>query len=102
MHEIKEELRQFIVSEFLSGGQAPDGQENGGSQTGRISGASLKEDTALQTSGVLDSVAMLRLAHFVEERYGIDVQAHEMSVENFDSVASIAAFIESKRGAATA
>jgi acyl carrier protein len=100
MENIKEELRQFIISEFLPGGQTTEG--NGGSRTGRISGANLNDDTSLQTSGILDSTAMLRLVNFVEERYGIEVQAHETGVDNFDSIDGIAAFVESKRGAATA
>jgi acyl carrier protein len=100
MENIKEELRQFIISEFLPDGQTPQG--NGGSGTGRISGANLNDDTPLQTSGILDSTAMLRVVNFVEERYGIEVRAHEMGVENFDSIDAIAAFVESKGGAATA
>jgi acyl carrier protein len=102
MELIKEELRQFIISEFLPGGQPPDRQGNGNSQTGRISGANLKDDTPLQTSGILDSAGMLRLVNFVEGRYGIEVQVYETDVDNFDSIDRIAAFIESKRGAATA
>jgi acyl carrier protein len=101
MENIKEELRQFIISEFF-GGQSPDPQGNGGSRTGRISGANLNDDTPLQTSGILDSTAMLRLVNFVEERYGIEVRAHETGVDNFDSIDGIAAFVESKRDAATA
>ena len=100
MENIKEELRQFIVSEFLPDGQSAQG--NGGSPTGRISGANLNDDTPLQTSGILDSTAMLHVVNFVEERYGIEVRAHEMGVENFDSIDAIAAFVESKGGAATA
>jgi acyl carrier protein len=99
MENIKEELRQFIISEFLPDGQTPQGN---GSGPGRISGANLNDDTQLQTSGILDSTAMLRVVNFVEERYGIEVRAHEMGVENFDSIEAIAAFVESKGGAATA
>jgi acyl carrier protein len=97
MENIKEELRQFIISEFLPDGQTPQGN---GSQTGRISGANLNDDTPLQTSGILDSTAMLRVVNFVEERYGIEVRAHEVGVDNFDSIDAIAAFVESKGGAA--
>jgi acyl carrier protein len=86
MDDIKEELRQYIISEFLPGEQS----------------SNLRDDTPLRTSGILDSVATLRLVNFVEERYGIEVQAHETGVENFDCIDSIAAFVESKRGAATA
>jgi acyl carrier protein len=58
----------------------------------------LRDDTPLRTSGILDSVATLRLVSFVEERYGIEVEAHEASVENFDRIDSIATLIQSKGG----
>jgi acyl carrier protein len=86
MEDIKEDLRQYIISEFLPG-EKP---------------SNLKDDTPLRTTGILDSVATLRLVTFVEERYGIEVQAHETGVENFDRIDSIAAFVKSKREAATA
>jgi acyl carrier protein len=78
---MKEEIRQFILTEFLPG-EKP---------------ANLRDDTPLRTSGVLDSVATLRLVTFVEERFGVQVEAHEASVENFDSIDAIAAFILSKK-----
>jgi acyl carrier protein len=84
MDQIKEDLRQFILAEFLPG-EKP---------------ANLKDDTSLRSSGILDSVATLKTVTFVEERYGIEVEAHEASVENFDSIESIASFVQSKKGAA--
>jgi acyl carrier protein len=84
MDNIKEEIRQYILSEFLPG-EKP---------------SNLRDDTPLRTSGILDSVATLRLVSFVEERYGIEVEAHEAGVENFDRIDSIASFIASKGGAA--
>ena len=84
MDNIKEDLRQYILGEFLPGEKA----------------SNLGDDTPLRTSGILDSIATLRLVSFVEERYGIEVEAHEASVENFDSIDNIAAFIGSKRPSA--
>lgn len=81
---MKEEIRQYILSEFLPGEKA----------------SNLKDDTPLRTSGILDSVATLRLVTFVEERYGIEVEAYEAGVDNFDTINSIAAFVQSKRVAA--
>ncbi len=78
---IKEQIRQYILSEFLPG-ESP---------------ANLKDDTPMRTSGVLDSMATLQLVTFVEERFGIEVEAREAGVNNFDSVNSIAAFVERKR-----
>lgn len=82
MDNIKEELRQHILTEFLPGEKA----------------SNLKDDTPLRTSGILDSVATLKLVTFVEEQYGIEVEAHEAGVENFDTIDSIAALVQSKKG----
>ena len=77
---MEDRIRQFILTEFLP----------------REKPENLHNDTPLRTSGVLDSVATLRLVTFVEAQFGIRVEAHEASVENFDSVDSIAAFVKSK------
>ncbi|HWF90763.1 MAG TPA: acyl carrier protein [Terriglobales bacterium] len=81
--DIKEQVRQYILAEFLPG-ESPD---------------NLKDDTALRTSGVLDSMATLQVVTFVEQHFGIEVEAHEAGVENFDSLNSIAAFVIQKKGA---
>jgi acyl carrier protein len=80
-HNIKEQVRQFILKEFLPG-ESP---------------ANLTDDTPLRTSGVLDSMATLQVVTFVEEHFGIEVEAHEAGVENFDSLNSIAAFVTQKK-----
>ncbi|MBZ5645614.1 MAG: acyl carrier protein [Acidobacteriia bacterium] len=80
MDTTKEEIRQYILSEFLPG-ERP---------------ANLRDDTPLRTSGILDSITTLRLVTFVEERFKITVEAYEASVENFDTINSIAAFIQTK------
>ena len=82
MHNVKEEIRQYILSEFLPG-EKP---------------ANLRDDTPLRSSGILDSVATLRLVSFIEEHFGIEMEAHEASVENFDRIDSIATLIQSKGG----
>jgi acyl carrier protein len=80
--DIKEVLRQFILAEFLPGESANN----------------LKDDTPLRTSGVLDSMATLRLVSYVEEHFGIEVEAHEAGIENFDRISDIEALILSKKG----
>ena len=80
---IKEQLRRYILAEFLPG-ESP---------------SNLKDDTLLRTSGILDSMATLQVVTFVEEHFGIEVEAHEAGVENFDSLNSIAAFVEQKKAA---
>jgi len=79
MDKIKQQVRQF-VSEIL-----PDGKMS-----------NVGDDTPLRTSGILDSMGLLRLVSLVEERFGIEVEAYEASIENFDRIDDIAAFVERK------
>jgi acyl carrier protein len=81
---LKEEIRRYILSEFLPG-ELP---------------SNLQDDTPLQTSGVLDSVATLQLASFIQKHYGIKLEAHEAG-EEFDSIDSIVSVIRSKGGHAS-
>lgn len=82
MNEMKQQIRQFI-SELL-----PEGKS-----------ANLRDDTPLRTSGLVDSMAMLRIVSFLEEKFGIEVDAYEASVENFDRIDDIAAFVQRKLAA---
>jgi acyl carrier protein len=82
MDDIKERLRQFILSKYLPGESA----------------ANLADDTPLQTSGVLDSLATLGLVTFVEQEFGIEMEAHETGIDNFNRIEDIAALVERKRG----
>jgi acyl carrier protein len=81
MGELKEEIRQFILANFLVG-EDP---------------ANLKDDTPLLDGGILNSHATLMLVMFLEEKYGIQVEAHETSNDNFDSIDRIASFVQAKR-----
>ncbi len=81
MGNAKEEIRQYILSQFLPGERS----------------ANLQDDTPLLTSGIVDSVGMLRMIGFIEQRFGFEVDAHDATVENFERIQDIAAFIESKR-----
>jgi acyl carrier protein len=83
MSDVKQKLHNFILTEFLPG-ESP---------------GNLRDDTPLRTSGILDSLATLRLVSFVEEQFGIAVEAHEAGVENFDRIADIAAFVAVKQAA---
>lgn len=81
MNDIADAVRDFILTHYLPG-ESP---------------ANLRDDMPLRTSGILDSLATLALISFIEERYGIEVQAHETGMDNFDRIADIAAFVERKR-----
>jgi acyl carrier protein len=77
MDEVKETIRQFILSTYLPG-EPHD---------------SLRDDTPLQTSGILDSLATEGLASFIHERYGIELDVYETSIERFNRIEDIAASV---------
>jgi acyl carrier protein len=79
--EIKQALSQFILQEFLPG---EDPNE-------------LTETTPLITGGVLDSIATLKLVLFLEERYGVSFEAHEVDPEHMDTIADITKLVMSKK-----
>lgn len=83
LDSMKEEIRLYILSAILPG-EKP---------------SNLHYDTPLRTIGIVDSTSMLEIVSFVERRYGIDVEAYEASVENFDRIEDIAAFVQRKQGA---
>jgi acyl carrier protein len=53
--------------------------------------------TPLFSSGLLDSVAMLNVIAFVEERARIEVSAGDVTLENFDTPERITAYVSARR-----
>jgi len=56
----------------------------------------IEDDTLIFESGLLDSMGLLFLIEFLKEEFGITTKDDELVVENFESINSIVAFIESK------
>ena len=81
MSDVRDTVRQFILDEFLPG-EAPE---------------LLTDETPLVTSGILDSIATMKLAVFLEERFQVNLQAHEMSADHLNTVASIVELVSSKQ-----
>ncbi len=79
--EIRDVLHQYILREFLPGEDPSE----------------LTDDTPLITGGILDSISTLKLVVFIEERFGVTVEAYEAGVENLDSVAQIGRLITDKK-----
>jgi acyl carrier protein len=77
---IEETLREFIVREFLPAEDAAD----------------LTNSTPLLTSGILDSIATLKLVAFLEEKFSITMEAHETDAEYLDTIDSITQLVERK------
>ena len=79
--DIRGTVKQFILQEFLPG-EDP---------------AELTDSTPLITGGVLDSIGTVKLVMFLEERFGVTLQAHETDPDYLDTIASITSLIESKQ-----
>jgi acyl carrier protein len=84
MQEIRQTVHAYILGHFLPGEDPAD----------------LTDQTPLITGGILDSIRTLKLVVFLEDTFGVTVEAHEAGVDNLDSVGQIARLIEKKKSAA--
>ena len=60
-------------------------------------GVRLTDDESLLTSGVIDSLTMLDLVGFIEQRFGTPVNEDEMMPENFETINDLVRFLHNKR-----
>lgn len=77
---VVEALHEHILEELLPD-EAPD---------------VLTPETPLFDAGILDSVAALTLIEFIEDRFGVVLEAHELTLETFGSISAIAALVQEK------
>jgi acyl carrier protein len=59
----------------------------------------LADETPLLDSGILDSLSLLRLVVFLEERFGITMGDADLLPENFASVKTICAYLRARQPA---
>jgi acyl carrier protein len=74
-------IERFVLDELLYGG----GPEV------------LEPDDELISSGLLDSMALLRLIVFIEEQFGLSVEDGELMPENFQTISLIRNYVETKK-----
>ena len=79
MDEIEQEVGSYIARELLE-----DEEET------------LPPSTIL-TNGLLDSWAMMQLVFFLEETFDLTIEMDELVDEHFESIASVASFVQRKR-----
>jgi acyl carrier protein len=58
----------------------------------------LDSEESLLDSGIIDSLGLLRLIAFIEERLGIEVEDGEVVPDNFDSISAMYQFLKMKMG----
>jgi acyl carrier protein len=76
--ELERQLRDFIVSELLE--EAFHGQDP-------------------LAEGTVDSLGVEQLIEHVHETYGVELADEDVVYENFESLAALAALVDSKTGA---
>lgn len=75
--QVATEVRQFLADNFIL--------DEGGAGVGA--------DESLTQAGVLDSMGVLELIMFIEERFGLSVPDEDTLPENLDSIERIAGYI---------
>lgn len=80
LDNIKLELKKYIMEEFLPGEPVE----------------ALDDSMELISSGIIDSIATAKLVLFMEEKFKIEFQAHEVSVDYLNSINEIAATVSAK------
>jgi acyl carrier protein len=76
VNQLRQALRAALVTQF------------------RVDARSLQDDTALFSSGLIDSLSVMDLVCFVEREIGRQVPPAEVTLENFDSIDRIVGFAE--------
>ena len=81
MNDIKTQVRQYVLDNFLMGGDP-----------GRIT-----DDVSFIEKGIIDSTGVLELVSYIQETFNIRVEDAEMIPENLDSLEKIEKYVRSKR-----
>jgi acyl carrier protein len=80
MRLIEQEIRQFIIDNFLFGELD----------------AKLSNDDSFIDTGIIDSTGVLELVAFLEDKYESEIQDNELVPNNLDSVNRLLQFISRK------
>lgn len=81
LQDIKTTVKTFILDEYLPG-EDP---------------AAFTDTTPLMTTGILNSIAVLKVVTFLENQFGITIKPHEAVVENLNTLSDIAQLVMSKK-----
>jgi acyl carrier protein len=83
MTDVVREVRAYIVEELVEG---------------RVDAASLSEQMNLVEEEILDSLGIMSIVEFLEERFGVEIDPAEIEIDNFETLAAIANLVAEKQG----
>lgn len=78
---VADEVEQFILREFMTGSAIE----------------AIPRDEDLLATGIVDSHGVMQLVAFLRQHYGITVGDEQLTPENFQTLASIEAFVQQAR-----
>ena len=81
---MEQQLIEYISREFLGDG----------------SDQRVAADDDLLTSGLVDSLGVMRLVGFIESDLGVSVPPQDVTIENFGSINAIVSYLQSRTSAA--
>jgi acyl carrier protein len=64
----------------------------------RVGRATLRPETSLIESGLLDSLMVLEVVAFLEATFPVTLEAEDITLDNFETLAAIEALVESRVG----
>jgi acyl carrier protein len=83
MTEHANALTEFVRNELLHGRKV-----------------TLTDDADLLSAGIVDSLGILRLVAFMEQRFGVKVPDEDVVFENFQSIGAMAGYVTGRLGLA--
>lgn len=81
--DTNEKIKRFILSEVC-----PEASLSG-----------LGDDEPLITSGLVDSLGILKILSFLDDEFGVNLASEEIKHDNFSTVNTIRALIEKNKNA---
>jgi len=78
--DIKAQVRQYIAKKLLF-------SDNG---------FTYADDASFLEEGIIDSLGVMELVLFIEEKFGVKVKDEELTPDNFDSVNKLASYIQDR------
>ena len=78
--DINPRIRQFVLKHF------PLARKQ----------SSIEDDSSLLETGIIDSLGVLDLVSFIEKEFKITISEEDLLADNFESIARMTAFVQSK------
>ena len=85
MDMLRQQLRTFVVDNFLYGRRMQ-----------------LHDEDSFLDLGIIDSTGLLELVNFIEKQYSVHIEEAELTPENLDSIARLEQFVQRKQSLNTA